>query len=221
MGTAENLCYACTEPAATREHYPPYSFFPAGNNVNLTTVPSCELHNNANSKDVEYVRNIITTVLGVNHVGESHFLGKSMRSFDHSPKLLNATFADIRPVQINGGTSGVFTINVERVKAVMEACVRAIHFAETSERCGGWEIVVPNLMFKDGVPEIAVNGWMQLLSMLGSLPYSLRTTSNPDVFEYGAAEIAGGHVYALRFYKAFQVYAFARATGQDQTSVNA
>jgi hypothetical protein len=144
-----------------------------------------------------------------------------MRSFDHSPKLLNATFADIRPVQINGGISGVFTVDVERVKTVMEACVRAIHFAETSERCSGWEIVVPNLMFKDGVPETTVNGWTQLLSVLGSLPYSLRTTSNPDVFEYGAARIAGGHVYALRFYKAFQVYAFAQAIGQEQTSVNA
>jgi hypothetical protein len=221
MGNTEKLCYACTKVATTREHYPPYSFFPAGKNVNLTTVPSCELHNNANSKDVEYVRNIITTVLGVNQVGESHFLGKSMRSFDHSPKLLNATFADIRPVQINGGTSGLFTVDVERVKTVMEACIRAIHFSETSEHCSSWEIVVPNLMFKDEVPEDTVSGWMQLLSMLGSLKYTLRTTSNPDVFEYGAAEIAGGHVYALLFYKAFQVYAFARATGQDQTPINA
>ena len=221
MGTVEKLCYACTEPATTREHYPPYSFFPAGNNVNLTTVPSCDLHNNANSRDVEYVRNIITTVLGVNQVGEAHFLDKSMRSFDRSPKLLNATFADIKPVQINGGISGVFTVDIARVKAVMEACVRAIHFAETSERRSDWEIVVPNLMFKDGVPEITVSGWMQLLSMLGSLPYTLRTTSNPDVFEYGATDIAGGHVYALRFYKAFQVYAFARATGQDRTLVSA
>lgn len=221
MGTAEKLCYACTEPATTREHYPPFSFFPAGNNVNLTTVPSCELHNNAKSKEVEYVRNIITTMLGVNEVGQSHFLDKSMRSFDHSPKLLNATFADIRPVQINGGTSGVYTINVERMEAVMEACVRAIHFAETSERRGGWKLVVPNLMFKDGVPEIAVNRWTQLLSMLVSLPYSVRTTSNPEVFEYAAAEIVGGHVYALRFYKGFQVYAFGQVTGQDQTPVNA
>jgi hypothetical protein len=220
METAEKLCYACAELATTREHSPPYSFFPAGNNANLMTVPSCELHNNANSKDVEYARNIITTMLGVNHTGESHFLGKAMRSFERSPKLLNATFGDIRPVQINGGTSGLFTVNVERVEAVMEACVRAIHFAETSERCGDWKIVVPNFMYKEGVPEITVNGWMQLLSMLGSLPYSFRTTSNPDVFEYGMAEIAGGYVYALRFYKAFHVYAFAQATGQDQTSVN-
>jgi len=215
MSAIGKLCYACTEPAKTREHYPPDSFFPAGNRVNLTTVPSCELHNNANSKDVEYVRNIITTVLGVNQVGESHFLDKSMRSLDRSPRLLNATFGDIRPVQVNGGTSGLFTVDVDRVKTVMEACVRAIHFAETAERLSAWEIVVPNLMFKDGVPQSTVNGWMQLLSMLGSVAYSLRSTSNPDVFEYGVAEIEGGHVYALRFYKAFQVYAFARSSGQS------
>lgn len=215
MEATEKQCYACTNPATTREHYPPSSFFPVGNNVNLTTVPSCELHNNANSKDVEYVRNIITTVLGVNQVGESHFFNKSMRSFDHSPKLLNATFADIRPVEINGGTSGVFTVDVDRVKTVMQACIRAIHFAETSERLSDWEIVVPNLMFDNGVPEATVLQWINLLSALGAIPYTFRTTPNPDVFEYRAARFGDGHVYALRFYKAFQVFAFARATGQD------
>lgn len=219
MGTMDNLCYACMGRATSREHAPPYSFFPSEANVNLTTVPSCDLHNGANSKDVEYVRNIITTMWGVNHVGQSHFQNKSMRSFEHSPKLLNATFADIRPLQMDGGTVGVFTVDVKRVEAVMEACVRAIHFADTSERLG-WNIIVQNLIFMHGAPEIKVNAWKQLLSILINLPYSLRTTSNPDVFEYGTAEFEVGRVYLLRFYKAFQVYAFPRTAGQDRTSVN-
>src|SRR6185437_6074985 len=73
---AAETCYACDQPATTREHVPPFSFFPEGHKQNLITVPSCAAHNNANSKDVEYVRNIITTSFGVNSVGETIFSTK-------------------------------------------------------------------------------------------------------------------------------------------------
>jgi hypothetical protein len=95
-------CYACDQPATTREHVPPQSFFPEGHRQNLITVPSCALHNNGNSLDVEYTRNIISTSFGVNDLGERHFLHKGMRSLEHSPALLQRTFADIRPVIIQG-----------------------------------------------------------------------------------------------------------------------
>lgn len=60
----------CDKPGVTSEHVPPKSFFPDDRRVNLLTVPSCWTHNNGNSKDVEYVRNVITAGWGVNPIGE-------------------------------------------------------------------------------------------------------------------------------------------------------
>jgi hypothetical protein len=50
-------CYfqGCTEKGITKEHIPPRSFFPDGENKQLLTVKSCEKHNNVKSKDDLYV----------------------------------------------------------------------------------------------------------------------------------------------------------------------
>lgn len=50
-------CYfqGCNEAGITKEHIPPRSFFPDGEKEQLLTVKSCELHNNAKSKDDLYV----------------------------------------------------------------------------------------------------------------------------------------------------------------------
>ncbi|MBB2158502.1 hypothetical protein HLH33_19840 [Gluconacetobacter diazotrophicus] len=50
-------CYfqGCTEDATTKEHIPPRSFFPQGENDQLLTVRSCKIHNNDKSKNDTYV----------------------------------------------------------------------------------------------------------------------------------------------------------------------
>jgi hypothetical protein len=206
---AAGTCYACDQPATTREHAPPSSFFPEGLRDNLITVPSCALHNNANSKDVEYARNVISTMLGVNEVGERHFLDKAIRSFGRTPALLHTTFSDIRPVNIHGMTSGVFTLDVERITNVMAACIRALHFRETGERVYNWQLVFPNLHFASGdATEEEAASWRESLSVFRRLPFSAQATSSPDVFQYAVADIEGHRVYSLLFYRGFAVYAF-------------
>jgi hypothetical protein len=49
------ICYYCGQPATTREHAPPKSFFPKKTNLQLKTVPACEKHNNAKSNDDQYL----------------------------------------------------------------------------------------------------------------------------------------------------------------------
>ena len=212
MTEAPTLCYACDQPATTREHTPPFAFFPKGYRENLITVPSCELHNNVYAMDVEYVRNVIATSLGVNQVGEQHFFDKAMRSFDRTPALLHTSFGDIRPVSIQGMTTGVFTLDVDRIKNVMAACVRALHFRETGERFFSWEILSPNLHFSSAdTTEAEAAMWRELLIMFRQLPFLVQVTSSPEVFEYAIADIEGGRVYALRFYKGFVIYALRAA----------
>src|SRR2546423_14667988 len=108
-------CYMCEQPGVTTEHVPPKAFFPDDRRFNLITVPSCWRHNESNSKDVEYVRNVITGSWGVNSVGEE-VQQKSFRSFDKSPKLLRQTFRDIKPVMKDGEETGAFSVNLIRLK---------------------------------------------------------------------------------------------------------
>jgi len=56
MSSRKNsACYKCGQPATTREHFPPKSFFPAGGNLQLKTVRSCFAHNNSKSGDDQYI----------------------------------------------------------------------------------------------------------------------------------------------------------------------
>lgn len=201
-------CYACTKSATTKEHAPPFSFFPAEQRTNLITVPSCPEHNNDNSKDVEYARNVISTMFGVNEIGQQLFADKSMRSFDRSPALMYKTFADIRPVQLQGGTVGAFTVDTARIANVMRACITALHFLETGERASDWEIILPNLTFQGDVSVEESDAWFEFLSLFQQIPFKVQTTSSPKVFELAIADIQGGRVYSLRFYTGFLVFAF-------------
>jgi hypothetical protein len=88
---SRNTCFACDQSATTREHAPPRSFFPEGSRQKLITVPSCAIHNCDNSLDVEYVRNAIVILAGLNATGEL-LIDTAKRSFDRSPALCARTF---------------------------------------------------------------------------------------------------------------------------------
>ena len=210
----EETCYACDQSATTMEHASPRSFFPKGHRNKLIRVPSCEFHNNANSKDVEYTRNVISTYLGVNPLGEQHFLDKGVRSLEHTPALLHTIFSDIRPVKVAGQEVGVYTMDVNRVKNVMNACLTALHFRETGEKISTWEVVLPNLGLSNATPE-EVRLWRQAFSAFLLIPYHARPVGSPDVFEYAVGQIEGGHVYQMRFYKGFDVFGAAEAKSHN------
>src|SRR5260370_35875188 len=123
--------------------------------------------------DVEYARNVITTMLGPNDVGQKHFNDKTARSFARSPALLNTTFADIRAVNVQGIMTGAFTMNTERIKTVMKACVCALHFRETGERKPDWEVVSPNLHFGNDTTEVEAATWYQFMSMFRQIPFTV------------------------------------------------
>ena len=161
--------------------------------------------------DVEYTRNIISTFFGVNDVGERHFLDKAMRSFDRTPALLHTTFSDIRPVKVQGMEVGAFTANIERIEVVMSACLTALHFLETGEQNQQWEIVLPNMSFASDATREGAGARRQFLSLFPQMPFKLRLTDSPEVFQYAVADIDGGRVYSMRFYKGFLVFGFRAA----------
>ena len=65
-------CYACLSATPdTRDHIPPYSFFPSPRPSNLITVPCCASCNNGNSKEDDYVRFVLASLLDRSPAGEA------------------------------------------------------------------------------------------------------------------------------------------------------
>jgi hypothetical protein len=94
----------------------------------------------------------------------------------------------------------------------MSACITALHFRETGEKMQRWEIVLPNMGFGNDTTRAEASAWyQQSLSLFSQIPFQLRETTVPDVFQYAAADIDGGRVYSMRFYMGFHVFGFRTA----------
>ncbi len=202
-------CYACDEIATTTEHVPPKSFFPKNERINLFTVPSCKLHNNDNSKDVEYVRNVITMHFLNNVTGFDHFQNKTFKSFKHSISLFKTTLKNSKKVTLNGGDVITFPIDLERFENVMNHIGKALYFKEFNIRFkSSFYVYSYSLYFQETIqynkkiPEID-----NLNSLLDQISFKERNTSNPSVFRYYYfGENNQNFIFKLEFYNGFFVF---------------
>jgi hypothetical protein len=194
----------CEEPATTKEHVPPYSFFPKGKRENLWTVPSCEKHNLDANLDVEYARNVISYQYGTNTTAEEVF-EVTQRSWDHSPKLFARTMKDFEAVVVNGEETGSHTLELDRVKMVMAAIAHALACRDFGrEFIGEWRVFCATLRSRVPTPK-----WDKLRTMVGSGDYMQIPTPHEDVFHYGIHKTnPHGFIYRMTFYGAFTVYAW-------------
>jgi hypothetical protein len=205
-----NKCYMCDEAGVTREHVPPLSFFPSGHRMNLVTVPSCHEHNSKNSKDVEYVRNIIVSHLDTNSVARALFKDKILRSYSRSPKLKQRTFEKRMPVIVQGYDSVIVELDMPRFKLVMKAIAYAVYFKDFGKSSDGdWLIYSPSMVatkpIAQGLPD-PVNP--EIRALFRAVPFIQRTTANPKVFKYAAYDDNGkAVVYKFEFYEGFVVHA--------------
>ncbi|WP_345980285.1 hypothetical protein [Sulfurimonas sp. HSL3-2] len=93
-------CYMCDRDAISSEHVPPKNLFPELKDVgedyrkHLITVPSCEIHNSAKSKDDEFLMVSLAGIFGNNSIGYLHKFTKVNRAIRRtSNKLLDKAFA--------------------------------------------------------------------------------------------------------------------------------
>jgi hypothetical protein len=122
-------CYMCDAQGTTREHVPPRSFFPDPAGKNLVTVRSCEKHDNANSKDVEYVRNVIALQMGANAEGLAA-MKATIRSFERNPNLIEMTARNLQPVTFGEIETGVFELDLPRIHQIMAGIANALYFKD-------------------------------------------------------------------------------------------
>jgi hypothetical protein len=197
-------CYMCDFPSTTSEHAPPDCFFPAGHRINLITVPSCEEHNNKNSMDVEYIRNIIATSTMANGVGKL-LTSKSVSSLTRSEALLNTTIDNPETATDEDGETISYKLSYKRLETVMQAIAYAIYYKDYGAQSKhSWKIYAVSLDANESfIPESMV---IRLsLSRMKTIP---RKTSNPKVFQYESlTEGENKILYKFIFYGGFDVYA--------------
>lgn len=202
-------CYACAEPATSQEHAPPKSFFPEGRRRGLITVPSCEAHNHANAPDVEYIRNSITFLAGINDAGTA-MMDKTMRSFDRSPALFDRTFQSARPLMRNGEEVGAFKVDLGRLKAVMISITQALHYRDHGQKWRWWRFFSPTLGSEKTVFLQQLDNWEPFRQLLKNDPCKPRETGEPTVFAYGSHQFEAPYdwawMYRLTFYEGFTAY---------------
>jgi hypothetical protein len=93
-------CYMCERPATSREHVPPRCLFPESKDMdgesyrqNLITVPSCDQHNMAKSRDDEFLMVSLAGIIGNNSIGYRHKFGKVNKAVRRSAnRLLEEVF---------------------------------------------------------------------------------------------------------------------------------
>jgi hypothetical protein len=179
---------------------------------NLITVPSCDLHNSAKSKDDEFLRATILMVSAESSdAGRSLFLGKLLRAANRKPKAHQAFFDDKGAV--SAGTKHVLRIDRERFDRCVDHIARALFDAYKRAWTLPIAITSPNLfgaIEADAVVPhrptvIAIQVSRQLLG-----PEPVRG-ENPDVFKYRLRYDEGTGSYALAaiFYDVFEIYTFS------------
>ena len=206
-GRAPKICYACGRPTTTREHVPPECFFPPSLRSNLITVPSCPIHNNANSMDVEYVRNVLCCATNLGPNSEAVF-AKMMRSIDRRPALIDTTFQDLRPIQLRGEETGAFSVELRRFNRIMSAIAQALHYRDFGEKRRYWEVFCPSFHSDESLVGQA-DAWEPLRRTAATLGYVYQATGCPSVFCYGRTRrTPRGCIYQFVFYDAVIVNAW-------------
>jgi hypothetical protein len=157
-------CYACKEKATSIEHVPPKCLFPELKDFphkdlrkNLITVPSCETHNSAKSKDDEFLMISLAGMLGNNSIGYNHSITKVDRALRRSShKLLERVFtANRRHHLIDLGDNKFIqaisgTPDLERLNNCVEQIAKGIyrhHFKENFN--GNVKTLLSFLIVKD------------------------------------------------------------------------
>lgn len=135
------ICYACEREAMSIEHVPPKCIFPELKDFphkdlrkNLITVPSCDEHNSAKSKDDEFLMVSLAGMIGNNSIGYVHSTTKVDRSLRRSSyKFLERIFVSNRKIfRLDLGDNKFIhaiagTPDLERLNNCFEHIVIGIH----------------------------------------------------------------------------------------------
>jgi hypothetical protein len=210
----QRTCYMCDAQATSSEHAPPRCFFPdfsaTGRDLrrNLVTVPSCDLHNSAKSKDDEYLRAIILLSAGASsEVARAHFFDKLIRAVKRRP---HAHAAFIKPIGLRLDIGEMLEIDLERFNRGISAIASAIFFHKYQSKLElPLQVISPNLYAEGaGSAHVPAPHTAAIEITREFLASEAIGGENESVFMYRARYEPkfGMYAFAAIFYEAFEVY---------------
>jgi hypothetical protein len=208
----------CEQQATTVEHAPPRCIFPERKDVpsgkdyrrDLITVPSCELHNTATSRDDEYLLYILSASITSSDVGLTQFLSKVKRAAERSPALASSMVVSSDPVKIfhedTQELKDAYGIQVEgnRVDLVLKKIAAALYFHEKKVRFGGEiKVVTEFTLYNDPTLNSSIASAVPVAEEYFSA--HPKNGSNPDVFFYRFEEGPNSAIMLMNFYETSKV----------------
>ncbi len=211
-------CYMCSNPKTSREHAPPNSLFPEmatfGRDLrkNLVTVPSCDAHNSAKSKDDEFFRaTILLATVHQSAAGEHQFFQKLLKAAARSGKLYESFFNEQGVLPNRAGV--VIQIDRDRFDICIEHMVRALFFDTFNEKwLAPMRIVSPNffsgIQGRAAIPhELSAEESRAMMQALSGQP---TLGHNPEVFRYWFKYERENQAFVFRgeFFDLFNIIAY-------------
>ncbi len=195
MKKAVETCYVCGAPKTSKEHVPPKSWFAKSYRQNLMTVPSCAIHNESNSSDVEYVGFILaaaTTGKGSNEL----WSGAIKRNVDRRRGPFATVMSQTTTVQVGRDETGEVSITPQRFVKVLAAIGYGLYYYQKEVPWKGrWRIVLPD-------PDDP-GAHVQRLS---GLVWIEEDSPNHECFQWWSNNDQGTPRYKLKFYGELDLY---------------
>ena len=207
------FCYACQNPATTKEHIPPRCLFPevkdavdgADYRRNLIMVPSCTKHNLEKSGDDEYLLYVLTTNLPSNAIAHTQWT-KLKRAIERRPALWNSMRSNSEEVEVMDSHTGKIYEAVQmgldgtRFQKSLELISLGVYRHHFGERWEGSIHVHSDFIAFSHEPNAADIDANRVLvfncakKLFASAP---RHGNNPDVFWYQVCEPADHYLRCL------------------------
>lgn len=234
-------CYACDAVATSREHVPAQAFYPKPSELGpsekrrnyrtgLITVPSCELHNNAKSRDENYAIGMIIVLSGlfiaseVPDVPVPPFFRKWFKHVKQGIRMRHTieTATAISTLGPDGEPlGGTMTLESHAIDKTVEMMARALYYYHVNhERRWPAVCVVRNMhtIMADLRTPPGESQFSQMEAVVAEFerrgdPRGARRGPHPDIFFYQVVEPQEGLiVMRLVFYQFFRFMVLGRNT---------
>lgn len=215
------LCYMCERPACSKEHVPPRCIFPEEKDVpgedfrkNLITVPSCEFHNFAKSRDDEFLMISLAGIIGNNSIGFRHKFSKVNRAIRRNSKiLLNDVFVGRKKFMLVEYEENKFidciwgTPNYARLNRCFDHVVRGLYFHHFGRRFQGKVKMIFGYL---AIQDVGARNFHQFIKDKAEMELAGKEKfgDNSDVFYYQISDTDqfGLSMMRLCFYGGVNIY---------------
>jgi hypothetical protein len=219
----KETCYMCDEPSVSKEHTPPKCVFPSQKDSNgtdyrkkLITVPSCDIHNSAKSKDDEYLMMVLTSYFNNNQAAQDQIKSKIARAWAKSPGLSATVVKNLRTLITHDGEKHAYEVDTSRFDRSLEWAANGLYRHVFGKRIDPhYKVISYPLVQLEGSDGAEVNmGRAKILGLAGQLFDGLTVLGgNPDIFWFQVSPVVDGRsVVRMCFFQSFQVIAMSSVT---------